>query len=185
MASYFTADWHLNERRIGDIRTGCFNPFFRPFRSVTEQNDRIIDGLNSVVRPTDRLYVVGDVAIDREGVSLLDRIHCRNRTLIIGNYDTDKLDALASTFDAVVDQLELEIAGVPCLLQHYPARAVKDRFNIVGHIHGLWKVRPNMVNVGVDAWHFLPVSEQEIRFVYDAMRTGKYDENVFPIGRGV
>jgi len=66
----------------------------------------------------------------------------------------------------------------------YPAHAVADRFNIVGHIHGLWKVQPNMVNVGVDAWHFRPVSEQEIRFVYDAMRTGKYDENVFPLGTG-
>ncbi|MDI6738323.1 MAG: hypothetical protein QME12_07475, partial [Nanoarchaeota archaeon] len=66
-----------------------------------------------------------------------------------------------------------------CYLNHYPVNHVPDKFNIVGHIHSLWKVKPNMVNVGADAWHFRPVSEAEILFVHNAIAKGYYDANVF------
>ena len=173
MAKYFTSDWHLNETRIGD-----FNPFFRPFRSVQEQNDTIIGNLNDIVQPNDELYHLGDVAMDEEGVKLLDRIKCQNRVLIVGNYDEDKLDQLAKYFDDVREGMDLQVGDVNCYLNHYPVNGVPDRFNITGHIHGLWKVKPNMVNVGTDAWHFRPVSEKEILFVYNAIKN-HYDDNVF------
>jgi hypothetical protein len=32
-------------------------------------------------------------------------------------------------------------------LNHYPINGVKDHLNIVGHIHSLWKVQRNMINV--------------------------------------
>ena len=50
--------------------------------------------------------------------------------------------------------------------------------NIVAHIHGTWKVKRNMINVGVDAWHFTPVSEDMIKFQINGIRN-YYDENVF------
>ncbi|MBR9704869.1 hypothetical protein GOV12_05635 [Candidatus Pacearchaeota archaeon] len=174
MTKYFTSDWHLNETRIGD-----FNPFFRPFKSVEEQNETIIGNLNQIVRPSDELIVLGDVAMDEQGVKLLDRIKCENRTLIVGNYDEDKLEQLAPYFGQVREDMDLRVGEVDCYLNHYPTKHVDDRFNITGHIHGLWKVKPNMVNVGVDAWHFRPVSEEEILFVHNAIQKGFYDENVF------
>jgi len=51
-------------------------------------------------------------------------------------------------------------------------------FNICGHIHGLWKVQRNMINVGVDAWHFIPVSEEQIIFYMNGIKK-HYDANVF------
>jgi len=36
-------------------------------------------------------------------------------------------------------------------IDHYPTNGKSDIFNVVGHIHGTWKVQRNMVNVGVDA----------------------------------
>ena len=174
MTKDFTSDWHLNETRIGN-----FNPFFRPFTSVDEQNETIIRNLNQIVKPSDELYVLGDVAMNPEGVSLMDDIKCKNRTLITGNYDEDKLEQLAPYFDKIKDEMDLKVGDVDCYLNHYPTNYVNDRFNITGHIHGLWKVKPNMVNVGVDAWHFKPVSEKEILFVHNAIQKGFYDKNVF------
>jgi calcineurin-like phosphoesterase family protein len=174
MAKYFTSDWHLNETRIGD-----FNPFFRPFRSVGEQNRTIIDNINRIVQPDDELYVLGDVAMDEEGVDLVGKIKCPKRILITGNYDEDKLDQLAKYFSDIRQDMDLRVGAVDCYLNHYPVSGVADRFNITGHIHGLWKVKPNMVNVGTDAWHFRPVSEQEILFVHNAIVKGYYDDNVF------
>ena len=171
---YFTSDLHLNETRIG-----AFNPFFRPFKSVEEQNDTIIRNINEIVRPQDTLYMVGDIVMDLEGVALLNDIRCKNRVLVLGNYDTDKIDALRGHFQSMSDDLELTIGGVDCYLNHYPVKRRPDRFNIVGHIHGLWKVKPNTINVSTDAWHCRPVSEEEILFVHTTMKKGNYDENVF------
>ncbi|MFH1637655.1 MAG: hypothetical protein ABIB71_04500 [Candidatus Woesearchaeota archaeon] len=173
MAKYFTSDWHLNETRIGD-----FNPFFRPFKTVQEQNRTIINNTNEIVKEDDQLYILGDVAMDEKGVSLLDQIYCENRILIVGNYDEDKLDSLQKHFKEIRDDMELKVGNIDCYLNHYPINRRPDKFNIVGHIHGLWKVKPNMVNIGADAWHFRPVSEKEILFVYEAINK-YYDDNVF------
>jgi calcineurin-like phosphoesterase family protein len=174
MARYFTSDWHLNETRIGE-----FNPFFRPFKNVGEQNETIIGNLNRIVQPNDELYHLGDVAMDEKGVRLLDLIRCQNKTLIVGNYDENKVDSLAKYFKDIKREMNLKIGTIDCYLNHYPVNHVSDRFNITGHIHSLWKVKPNMVNVGVDAWHFRPVSEKEILFVHNAIQKKYYDDNVF------
>jgi len=173
MAKYFTSDWHLNESRIG-----AFNPFFRPFKSVEEQNSTIIDNINRIVGLEDELYVLGDIAMDDSGIELLAELECKNKFLIIGNHDEDKLDKLSQYFSTMKTEMRVNVQGIDCYLNHYPVNNVEDAFNIVGHIHGLWKVKPNMVNVGVDAWHFLPVSEKEIKFVYSQIQKS-YDDNVF------
>ncbi|MFH1065143.1 MAG: hypothetical protein V1734_01405 [Nanoarchaeota archaeon] len=174
MAKYFTSDWHLNETRIGG-----FNPFFRPFATIEEQNNTIIDNINRFVKDDDELYVLGDVVMDEAGVSLVGKINCKNLTLIVGNYDTDKLDKLQNFFKEIHEDMNLKVGNLECYLNHYPVNHVQDRFNIVGHIHSLWKVKPNMVNVGADAWHYRPVSEKEILFVHNAIEKGYYDANVF------
>lgn len=174
MAIYFTSDWHLNEKRIDEK----LNLFFRPFKSVEEQNRTIIDNLNSIVKKDDILYVVGDACMDIAAVDMLNEINCKNRVLITGNYDMDKLVKLKEQFPTICSELELKVGDLECYLNHYPTKYVKNKFNIVGHIHGLWKVKPNMVNVSVDAWHFKPVSEKEILFIQNAIAKA-YDDNVF------
>lgn len=111
--------------------------------------------------------------------------------LIIGNYDEDKLDILEKYFDNICDEHSLFIDDHNYYLNHYPIKCKEkldvDKwlivpcydFAITGHIHGLWKVQPNMVNVGIDAWHFKPVSETEIDFCMNACKKF-YDKNVFP-----
>lgn len=177
---WFTADWHLNETRIFDN----FNPFFRPFDSIKEQNERIINEINRFVGKNDQLIHLGDVCMDLEAVQLLDRIKCKNRTLILGNYDVDdseKQALLSEKFDVVKEEDYFKLSnGEIVYLNHYPSKAQDGYFNIVGHIHGLWKVQPNIVNVGVDAWHFRPVSEKQIFFIKNAIQN-HYDENVFPL----
>lgn len=173
---YYTSDWHLNESRIFD-----FNPFFRPFKSIQEQNETIIANINEAVGENDTLIHLGDVSIDNEGLRLLDQIKCKKRYLILGNYDMDKLDLLSDYFCMITDQTKVKIDDVEFTLNHYPTNIRPDEFGLVGHIHGLWKVQPNMINVGVDAWHFKPVSEDEIRFTYNAIKN-HYDKNVFHFG---
>lgn len=179
--TFFLSDTHFNETRI----TPELNLFFRPFKSVEEQNEFMIARINEVIGENDEFYHLGDVSVDVEGISWMDRIRCKNGTLILGNYDVDKaekLPILKEKFKLVLESMHLKGVGNDksnFYLNHYPTKAVADAFNIVGHIHSLWKVQPNMVNVGVDAWHFRPVSFKEILFIKNAIEN-HYDKNVFP-----
>jgi calcineurin-like phosphoesterase family protein len=182
---FFFSDTHFNETRI----TPRFNPFFRPFKSVDEQNEYMIEMINETIDENDEFYHLGDVSVDVEGIAYMDRIKCRNRTLILGNYDLDtpeKRPLLEKAFDGrVYDEILRQFDGVTMYLNHYPIKGAKHAkgmpyaTSLVGHIHSLWKVQRNMINVGVDAWHFRPVSLTEIMSVIHAMNH-HYDENVFP-----
>ncbi len=175
---WFTADWHFGDDRfLGD------NPLFRPFTSLEEQHHKIIEAMNACIQADDQLIHLGDVCVTLDTLPLINQINCQNRTLVVGNYDDDQAEKIAQLpqyFSKVVQEMELTLqSGETVYLNHYPAKAKADCFNIVGHIHSLWKVQPNMINVGVDAWHFRPVSEHEITYLMNAIRK-HYDNNVFP-----
>ena len=74
---------------------------------------------------------------------------------------------------------------LPLHLNHYPNKCNEylkltnqQTLCLTGHIHGLWRVQKNIINVGVDAFHFQPVSIEEVALIYNAM-LNHYDNNVF------
>lgn len=166
---WFISDPHFNDNR--------FNIFFRPFTSVEEQNETLIKNWNSVVGVNDLVYVVGDFTTNDEGVKYLDRLN-GIKILVVGNYDQPRLGLLISKFESVVENCQIEINGKEVWLNHYPTLAVPNKFNICGHIHSLWKVQRNMVNVSVEAWNYTPVSEEQIIICMNAIEK-HYDANVF------
>ncbi len=171
MARFWTSDQHFGDDR--------FNLFYRPFNTVQEQEDYLVERWNSVVGPDDEVYHVGDFATTDEGLSVVGRLNGTIH-LIMGNYDDPRpLDRLNELFASVSNTKMLTLSnGKEVVLNHYPDRASKYYFNIVGHIHSLWKVQRNMINVSCDAWHFTPVSDEQIIFAMNAIDKF-YDCNVF------
>jgi calcineurin-like phosphoesterase family protein len=143
--------------------------------------------------PEHTLYHLGDVVVGDSPSSIRFLRLIRNKysktkwVLVKGNYDDDRTD-IHQYFDEIYESdTYTDVGGYNVYLNHYPTKVV-DAFNhslnpydfgLTGHIHGLWKVQKNMINVGVDAWHFRPVSEDEILFCWNAMQN-HYDMNVFP-----
>ena len=190
---YFTSDWHLGEDRIGI--NGKPNLFYRPFHSVEQQDFEILKQFKmSGFSDGDTLYHLGDVIFNLldSGEKVLEDI--RNTypksklVLVKGNYDTkDKMPILCSFFDELVNDYTLDYFDFGlCYLNHYPTKTLdlmqEARLGITGHIHSLWKVQKHLINVGVDAWNFKPVSEDEIKFCFNAMQKF-YDDDVFPYCR--
>ena len=171
MARYFISDTHFNDDR--------FNLFYRPFKTVEEQDEFLIEKWNSVVSENDEVYHIGDFTTKDEGLQLSGRLNGKIH-LIRGNYDEPRnQDDLRDIFESVSDEMVLTLSnGREVYLNHYPSKCVSDMFNLTGHIHGLWKVQRNMINVSCDAWHFTPVSEDQIIFAINAIENF-YDENVF------
>jgi len=174
---WFSADTHFGDERL--------NLYGRDlvFKDSGEVDDEILKNLQQIEE--DDLFIhLGDVSFTEEGLENLKKIK-GTKWLIKGNYDekkTSKIEISDSKlllyFDKVLTDAIIEIDGEDVYLNHYPTNASCDMFNIVGHIHGTWKVQRNMINVGTDAWHFNPIPIKMIQFQMNGIRK-HYDQNVF------
>jgi len=184
MAYYFTSDTHHGDERLNLFgRDGAF-------KSAKECDEYIIKKWNEIVKEDDIIFHLGDVAMTKEGLDLVKQLN-GIKYLIKGNYDkadqTAKYEVsdelLLEYFDKVEEYFALKItledgSTEEIFLVHEPEKAREDMFNLVGHIHGLWKVQRNKINVGTDAWHFMPVSLDQVKFYINAIRK-YYDINVY------
>lgn len=176
MTIFLTADWHL-----GDDRWELMS---RPFDSMETYIDTLVANHNKLVQPTDLVYVNGDVLYQKADPQYLKHIARFNGVKILtrGNHDTPFSDEQFSPyFQKIIPEgvgIEVKLGGVECYIQHYPSLAVKNKWNIVGHIHSSWKVQLNSLNVGVDVNHFYPVSEHKVPFFLSAV-TAFYDYDVW------
>lgn len=179
---FFTSDTHFQDERLNLYGRDLM------FKNANEVDDYIVKKWNELVGENDLVIHCGDVSMTEDGLKILKKLK-GELWLVKGNYDksvedggTAKYkindDILSKYFKKIIDELEIEIGGEPIYINHYPTNCKDDVMNICGHIHGTWKVQRNMINVGVDAWHFVPVSEDLIKFQINGIRK-HYDQNVF------
>ena len=152
---FITADWHLGEDR--------FELMGRPFASKKHHINHLSAEHNMIVGPDDLVYVNGDACYQKspESLPLIAKFNGR-KILIRGNHDRVFTDEqLAPYFEQIIPEgegVEIDIEGIPCYITHYPTCRRPDRFKIVGHIHGIWKLQLNSLNDVVDVHHFLHVN---------------------------
>ncbi len=178
---FFTADTHFDHVRV----IGYCN---RSFSNVNEMNEILIHRWNSLVSDSDIIYVLGDFSLSLRPVrEILPRLRGRKR-LAIGNHDRphrqEKYIDLYKEygFEEVERVYQVEIGGHSVTLYHFPYwngrdqvnhtkyRLMEDRSRILlcGHSHLPPERRVRTVggtlqiDVGVDAWDYYPVSEDQI-----------------------
>lgn len=163
---YYTADWHFFHKQI--IRY-CD----RPFKSESEMRQVIITRYNQTVGKDDTCFVLGDAAM--LGTSQWEHLKAvlakmnGTKHLIFGNHDEFKWQRyLDIGFTTVHSALWLVDGGLDIVLAHDPSvycTLDKDAILLCGHIHTLFKsMKENrVVNVGVDAWDFRPITIQDVR----------------------
>ena len=175
MKTFLTADYHLGESRM--------ELFSRPFKDQKDHVDQLVSRHNSVVAPDDRVIIVGDLC-HRNSPEFLPEIARFNgiKTLIRGNHDRTLSDEdLSKYFDTVVkdgEGLWLKFGGIECYATHYPTQGTPDAFNLVGHIHDIWKYQLNMLNVGIDVHNFFPVDSEKIPWHFEQV-CKHHDEDVW------
>lgn len=172
MTAFFTSDLHfMHDKEF------LYGP--RGFSSVGEMNEGIVDRWNSVVKPGDTVYVLGDLMLGGasgtvEGVRLLRRLNGDLR-IILGNHDTDNRVAAYSGVPSVKSILyadKVKIGGLKAFLSHYPCitsngeKSIGETvFSLSGHTHSkdlFHEGNPLMYNVALDAHNCTPVSEDEV-----------------------
>ena len=163
---WFTADTHEGH---GNIIKYCG----RPFKDTEEQHAVMVKNFNARVKPEDTVICNGDYCFKNsaggkkgEGTtrkaSDWQKDYVGNWIYVKGNHDGN------NSLKTPIEKMYLYFGGKYICVVHNPVHAdPKVEINIVGHIHTEWKVRrlnskSIMVNVGVDAWGFKPVSFDEI-----------------------
>ena len=152
----------------------------RPFIHVEEMDKVIIDNSNSVVTNDDELIIVGDLCLKSATyhnyyISKINKLKGK-KILIIGNHDDLRPRFYLSVgFYSVHTSLEIKIRDIDAVVVHDPCFSVMNRSKlyICGHVHDLFFMQKNVINVGVDIHNYFPVSENYIYDLYLSNIKGK------------
>lgn len=179
---WFISDLHLfhsNMLRGGKIA-------IRPFDTLQEMHERIIEGWNSVVQPHHKIYMQGDLTLIRDsrassvarlGNTMADvwavvkRLNGHKR-LLMGNHDHATVEEYrAMGFEKVVAYREMDgilFSHVPC----HPSQFYRFKGNVHGHTHEAkvlsdrynghgFDPDPRYINVCVEPRNYIPISLEE------------------------
>lgn len=135
----------------------------RPFSSTTEMDEFMIREWNSVVRPDDLTYILGDFSMGLGDVERVTSIYSRlmgRKRLILGNHDYRKAGQVHPTllgleWDAPpTPAVETTDEGQRLYLCHYASRvwpgSHKGSYHFYGHSHGALPAMGRSRDVGVD-----------------------------------
>lgn len=160
---FFTADTHIGHTRVIEYCS-------RPFASVDEMDEAIVDRWNAVVKPSDLVYHLGDFALcaaDR-AIAFARRLNGQ-KYLIFGNHDKrlrKNVEFLAAWVWAR-DLQQIEVSEQKITLCHFAMRtwnqAHRGAWQLHGHSHGSLAPIGRQVDVGVDCWGFAPVAFEDVQ----------------------
>ena len=164
---WFTSDTHFGHKNILKYTD-------RPFSSVEEMDEALIENWNNRVKNDDEIYHLGDVALCSP--SKLRKVLARLKGkiyLIRGNHD--KLtSACGDRFEWIKDYYELEVPdrnGYEGKLFHYAMRVWQashyGTYHLYGHSHGELPDDPTSLSfdVGVDCHNYAPINYDEIKHI--------------------
>lgn len=170
---FFTSDTHF-----------CHQPSFlwepRGFNNIEEMNEALVERWNSVVKPDDEVYHLGDFALNDIDAAI-PYINHLNGTIrwIIGNHDTDRkrvkiVDECPNVWEIGYADLIKYDKKFSIYMSHYPTLTANfddKKFSqhiiaLHGHTHQrtnwLHPDNPFMYHVGLDSHSNTPVHIDEI-----------------------
>lgn len=159
----------VSDNHFGHAAT--FNKFklpdgspMRTFSCVEEMDQHMVDRWNAVVRPQDKVYHLGDVAMKRKDIATVGRCNGHKR-LVRGNHDTYATKDYLKYFEEIYGTRLID----HLLLSHIPVHPASLRYNWVnvhGHVHnnvpqGHFGTR--YYNVSVEVMDYTPISIEDLK----------------------
>lgn len=180
MCTFLTADTHFGHALM--LKPEACD---RPYSSVDEMDQALIDNWNAIVHPRDTVWHLGDFAMGLDERRVAQIFYALNGTkkLVVGNHDTDKkgnilLSLQRLQWAEIVHAAEIMHDGQRIILSHYAGYAWnaqhRGAYQAFGHSHGKLLGMPGSIDVGVDAQDFKPIAAEE--FVRQADYTIEHAE---------
>ena len=151
--NYFTSDWHFGHKNIIEYQD-------RPFSSVEEMDQKLIENWNSIITPKDTVWFLGDFSFHNREKTLKVIKQLKGKiNFIFGNHDNsirvlNRSNEMPDRVKCFGDYHEFNFNKQKYVLCHFPFESwhVKG-IHLHGHIHNPDHtiVKPNRVNVNLDA----------------------------------
>ena len=168
---WFTSDLHFCHNNILN-----YEPDSRPFNTIEEMNEALVQKWNDKVSIEDTVYVLGDLSMGRVEVAIEYIKRLNGKIILIrGNHDTPKrIEAYKEIGIEVHDIFYLPYKGRYFILCHFPIAneefirmVIEDNsevVNLYGHIHSNAPLGYNngTYHVGVDTNNLAPISLEQI-----------------------
>lgn len=148
--TFFCSDHHFGHKNILTFKDYDGN-LIRDFKDLDHMHEAMIDFHNSVVSDNDRVYFLGDLAINRSSIGLVSKMNGK-KILIKGNHDIFKKDDYLDHFEDIRSYKVYPEHGLIC--SHIPLHSAtfgkNGRWigNVHGHLHVNNVTLPNMYREG-------------------------------------
>lgn len=160
---FIISDTHFGHDNMYGFKDQYGNPARFPYTSAAECDEYMVAAWNAVVKPDDRVYHLGDVAIRRQSIATMAKLN-GTKVLIRGNHDIFELKEYTPFFKDVRGTHKLG----SFILSHYPLHETGCNFegwcegNIHGHVHLRTLNDPRYFNACVEVINYTPKPFEEI-----------------------
>lgn len=179
---FLISDTHFGHKGVTIFTNDDGSPL-RPWDCPDEMDEAMVENWNSVVKPEDKVYHLGDVVINRKALQTVKRLNGKKR-LVRGNHDIFKTREYLDVGFKEIHGIRVFVDRM--VLTHVPIHpdCLTERWskNVHGHLHGrkimidetiplnqgesmvIGKVPdPRYVNVSVEQINYTPIHIEEIR----------------------
>lgn len=128
--TFLISDTHFSHANILQFEAEA-----RPFSSVEEMNEKLIENWNSVVGHNDIVWHLGDVLFGNKNFHILDRLNGR-KNLVLGNHD--HYGKGVATYMEYFRDIQASKKYDDYLLTHvpiHPSQFYRFAGNVHGHLH--------------------------------------------------
>lgn len=168
---FLVSDTHFGHEKTCTTFKRADGTPLRPFASAEEMDEEMVKRWNERVKPTDKVYHLGDVVISRRYLHTLGRLN-GDKVLIKGNHDIFSLEDYTAHFRDIRGYHVMN--GM--ILSHVPLHSDSlERFgcNIHGHLHAnrvmttMHKgadpvIDPRYYNVSVECIDYTPILFEDV-----------------------
>lgn len=151
---WLTSDLHLGHKNILKFCN-------RPYSSLEEMHYKMFEGFNSIIKPNDLVYCLGDFSFDNP-LQFTKRLNGKWH-LIRGNHDHKQ--HVVGAFEWVKDVFMLKSKDYMVFMSHYAHRIWPQShygcYHAFGHSHGNLPNQGRSMDVGIDANNYLPVALED------------------------
>lgn len=130
--TFVISDTHFSHKNIVKFNTPE-GVKVRPWDNTEEMDEELVRRWNSVVRPNDKVYHLGDVVINRSALTIMNRLN-GDKVLIKGNHDIFKLKDYTPYFRDIRASHVFD----KFVMTHIPiheSQLERFKMNIHGHLH--------------------------------------------------
>jgi len=151
-------NYYISDLHFGHANSIRFDA--RPFNSIEEMDEILINNWNDRITDNDTVYILGDMFWYKtdKAIEILEQLKGKKR-LIKGNHDRTHDNKFKKYFEKISDYEEVDDNGRKVVLCHYPIPCYKNHFygwyHLYGHVHTSFE------------WNMMKSIKREMKELYD------------------